>query len=179
MPRTPAGKHISSPFRTSYAKAVENVIASLRGFSKDAGVRIDAPTLSSNVDFIGRFNGSDAGAAAWFMMDGQWVSFGVDRFPDVASNIQAIHHILEARRTELRYGGLAIVRQTFKAFYALPAPNTNPWHEILGVSASASLAEIDAAYRRLASERHPDKGGSDAMMAELNAARDAARKERS
>jgi curved DNA-binding protein CbpA len=37
--------------------------------------------------------------------------------------------------------------------------------------------DIERAYRRLAMERHPDKGGSDAAMAELNAARDEALQE--
>jgi len=41
-----------------------------------------------------------------------------------------------------------------------------------------STAQVQAAYRKLAAERHPNRLGSDAMMAELNAARDAARKER-
>lgn len=37
--------------------------------------------------------------------------------------------------------------------------------------------DIDNAYRMLAKTRHPDSGGSHAMMAELNAARDAAMRE--
>jgi hypothetical protein len=177
MPRTPPNKRITSPFRTSYEGAVQNVIKSLRGFDKDAGVRIGNPVLSSNVDMLGRVTSADPGAACWFQMDGALVAFGVDRFPTVAANVQAIHHIIEARRVELRYGGLAIVRQTFKAFIALPAPK--PWWEILGVPQTATVEEVDAAFRRLAAERHPDKpGGSDAMMAELNAARDQAKQER-
>lgn len=34
--------------------------------------------------------------------------------------------------------------------------------------------DVEKAYRRLAAVRHPDKGGSDAAMAELNRARDEA-----
>jgi curved DNA-binding protein CbpA len=48
--------------------------------------------------------------------------------------------------------------QAFTGFLALEAPK-NP-HEILGVRASASEEEIDAAYRRKAMMAHPDKGGS-------------------
>lgn len=33
-------------------------------------------------------------------------------------------------------------------------------HEVLCVSETATVAEITAAYRRLAQEHHPDKGGS-------------------
>ena len=43
---------------------------------------------------------------------------------------------------------------------------------ILGVSATASSAEIQAAYNRLIRLAHPDKGGTDGLAAQLNAARD-------
>jgi curved DNA-binding protein CbpA len=42
----------------------------------------------------------------------------------------------------------------------------------------ASREAIEAAYKRLARQRHPDAGGSDALMAELNAARAKAIEER-
>lgn len=178
MPRTPASRRVRSPFRTGYSKAVENVVKSLQGFQKDSGLRIDHPVLSSNVDLMGRLLNDDAGAAAWFKMDGQWVAFGVDRFADTASNIQAIHHIIEARRVELRYGGLAIVRQTFKSFIALPAPaNQKSWREILGMvgEANPTREQVDHHYRVKAKSVHPDTpGGSHDKMAELNRARDAA-----
>lgn len=178
QPRTPAGRRSRSPFRTTYPNAVKNVADSLRLFQKDAGVRIDHVVLSSNVDLI-RSAPSDPGACAWFQMDGDWIGFGVDRFSDVAANVQAIHHIVEARRVELRYGGLVFVRQTFKAFRALPAPQSASWWSILRLEQSASREEIEAAFRRLARERHPDRGGSDAMMADLNRARDEALRSRS
>lgn len=179
MPRTPASRRVKSPFRTGYSKAVENVVKSLQGFQKDSGLRIEHPVLSSNVDLMGRLLNNDAGAAAWFKMDGQWVAFGVDRFNDTASNVQAIHHIIEARRVELRYGGLAIVRQTFKSFMALPAPAVRAWREVLGLPGIRPTAgEIDQAYRIRAKAAHPDvPGGSHEKMAELNAAREAALKE--
>ena len=43
---------------------------------------------------------------------------------------------------------------------------------LLGVRANADEAEIRAAYRRLATTMHPDRGGSNARIAALNAARD-------
>ena len=43
---------------------------------------------------------------------------------------------------------------------------------LLQVSPAASPEEIRTAYRRLATEMHPDRGGSDARLAALNAARD-------
>jgi len=43
---------------------------------------------------------------------------------------------------------------------------------ILGVAPQASKAEILAAYSRLIRLAHPDKGGTDGLASQLNAARD-------
>jgi len=48
---------------------------------------------------------------------------------------------------------------------------SNPY-SILGVSPNADSAEIKSAYRQLAKQHHPDKGGDDKMFAEINAAYD-------
>lgn len=176
VPRTPSVRRVKSPFRTGFDQAVKNVADSLRLFQKEASVKIEHLILSSNVTLLDK-HPPDPGAAAWFQMDGQWVAFGVDRFNSVEANIQAIHHIVEARRVELRYGGLAIVRQSFRAFVALPAPGRRHWADVLQVRPDASRDAIEANYRRLARDRHPDAGGSDGAMAELNDARAAALRE--
>jgi len=49
---------------------------------------------------------------------------------------------------------------------------------MLGVLPSAPRAVIEAAYRALAKDAHPDVGGSEAQMRALNAAMTAIRKER-
>ena len=43
---------------------------------------------------------------------------------------------------------------------------------VLGVSATASVQEIQAAYMRLMQSVHPDRGGTSGLAAQLNAARD-------
>ena len=43
---------------------------------------------------------------------------------------------------------------------------------LLGVPAVTTREEVRAAYRRLAAEMHPDRGGSDARLAALTQARD-------
>ena len=43
---------------------------------------------------------------------------------------------------------------------------------ILGVSSTATKAEINEAWRRLMGRAHPDQGGTEGLAARVNAARD-------
>lgn len=43
---------------------------------------------------------------------------------------------------------------------------------LLGVTAQADATEIRAAHRRLIASVHPDRGGTEALAAQINAARD-------
>lgn len=151
-------------FRTSYEGALRNVQNSLRAFARDSGKALTDPIMSSNMDLLNQ-RPADPGIAVWFKWDGMTICIPVDRYTTPAANLQAIHHIIEARRTELRHGTLALVRATFQGFKALPAPNTKHWAEVLNVPRDAKRSDIEVMYRRLARERHPDHGGSDAMMA--------------
>lgn len=155
-------------FKTSLAGALKNVDDSLRRFASDSGKKLESLVMSSNVT-LGTQKPSDPGVAVWFTWDGLGVCIAVDRYQSVEANLQAIHHIIEARRVELRHGTLALVRASFSGFLALAAPAGKEWWDILECRQDASQAVIKAQYRRLASEHHPDKQGGDAArMAELN-----------
>lgn len=68
----------------------------------------------------------------------------------------------------------AIVRRNTQALPQITdaprAPGGREWWRVLGVHEGSDGAEIKSAYRRLASEYHPDKGGSRQRMAEINQA---------
>ena len=82
---------------------------------------------------------------------------------------------MEARRTELRHGGLSIVRATFAGFKSLPAPDRRDWRQIFGIeSPNPKLADVEATYRALRSRHHPDKGGDPAKFDEVQKAWDQA-----
>ncbi len=170
-----ANKRERGSFKTTLAGALKNVEDSLRRFAADSGKKLDGLVLSSNVT-LGQQRPADPGVAVWFTWDGLGICIAVDRYLSVESNLQAIHHIIEARRVELRHGTLALVRATFSGFLALPAPKGREWWDVLGVNRqTVTRDEVKAAYRRLASEAHPDRpGGSHARMAELNVAQEAA-----
>jgi hypothetical protein len=167
-------------FRTTLAGAIKNVKDSLRLFASDSGKPLQNVVISSNVT-LGADKPTDPGVAVWFVWDGMSVCIPVDRYAKVEANLQAIHHIIEARRVELRHGTLALVRATFAGFTALPAPSgKKSWREILGIGPGVvpvTATVIEDQFRRLAKKHHPDAGGSNELMAELNAARAAALKE--
>jgi hypothetical protein len=165
-------------FRTQLTSALGNVRTSLHLFGNDSGKPVQSVVISSNVT-LGETKPQDPGVAVWFTWDGLQVCIPVDRYLTVESNLQAIHHVLEARRVELRHGTLALVRATFTGFAALPAPAGNrPWRTVFGTPSPNTVEELSAAYRILAKSCHPNApGGSEAKMAELNVARDEALKE--
>lgn len=164
-------------FKTTLAGALSNVQDSLRRFATDSGKKLEGLVISSNVT-LGVQRPDDPGVSVWFTWDGMGVAIAVDRYASVESNLQAIHHIIEARRTELRHGTLALVRATFAGFLALPAPKGGHWTEILSLPKDARREDVKAAYRRLAMQCHPDKpGGSHERMSALNAAHEAALQE--
>lgn len=187
MPRWAKARD-SGQFKTSLPGAIKNVRESLQRFANDSGKQITGIVISSNVS-LGADKPSDPGVSVWFTWDGLSVCIPVDRYSKVEANVQAIHHIIEARRTELRHGTLALVRATFSGFAALPAPagpdgvtpiRKKSWREVFGLIPIGPVTqeEIEAAFRRLAKSCHPDKpGGSSEAMKELNIARETALRE--
>lgn len=171
MPRTKSKAR--SQFRTGLPGALKNVATSIALFEKDTGKKVENLVISSNVT-LGVDDPADTGVAVWFVWDGLQVCIPIDRYPKVQDNVQAIHRVIEARREEMRHGGLNIVRATFTGFQALPAPaSKRPWRAILGFATfdGVSADGVEARFKKLAKERHPDAGGSDEAMAELNQAR--------
>jgi hypothetical protein len=148
-------------FKTTLSNAMKNVDDSLRKFAADSGKRLSDVVISSNVS-LGVSRPADSGVAVWFTWDGLGVCIAVDRYLNIESNLQAIHHIIEARRVELRHGTLALVRATAQGFVALPAPAARSWHQVLLVAPDASPEMIRAGYRNLRSTFHPDKPGGNA-----------------
>lgn len=138
------------------------------------------PVISSNLETrldgmprSGQREPSDPGVAVYFELGGQPHCLPCDTYTTVAGNIAAVAAHIEATRAIERHG-VASVREMFSGFAALPAPKS--WWEILGVSAAARRDEINKAFRAKALKLHPDAGGSDAQMFELNRAREEAMK---
>jgi hypothetical protein len=177
VPRVDPGRRANSQFKTALDPALKNVANSLRRFGEATGKAVSSIVISTNYT-LGDRNPTDPGVAVWFLWDGRERCIAVDRYPRIEHNLQAIHHVLEARVVEARHGGLRIVQQTFTGFIALPAPESiggKTPAQLLGLDGkSFDRAAVIAAHRELAMKAHPDREGGDAAsMADLNAARDA------
>lgn len=166
-----ATRREAGAFKTSLVGALANVNGALRLFGTDSRKPLQDIVLSSNCA-LGIERPVDPGVAVWFKWDGEQVCIPVDRYLTPAANLQAIYHIIEARRVELRHGTLALVKASFRGFRALPAPVSTSWRAVLGVSGGVQdLDAIKNAYRARAARLHPDRpGGSHEAMSALNAA---------
>lgn len=173
-PRTPKHKRGPPKFQKTWAGTLSLVRDEVRRLG--GGNMI----ISSNVPL--RRDGSpyadmaqdrvdDPGVAVYFVLNGQPRVMARDVYLTVHDNLHSVALAIEAMRAIERHGGAATMERPFEGFAALPAPGATPWHDVLQVRRDASRDDVEAAFRRLARERHPDRGGSDAMMAELNRAR--------
>lgn len=171
-------------FEVSFARARDNIIREvnlLTGgrlgpepytvISTNIALRRDGLPLAS------QRQPDDPGVAVYFTYKKRQMSFACDRWQRIEHNMQAIAKTIEALRGIARWGTGDMLEAAFTGFTALPSPSaTRTWREVLGFTPTDYVSRdlVRAAYRRLASVHHPDKGGSDAAMAELNRAQDEA-----
>lgn len=126
--------------------------------------------------------GNDPGVAIYFIFKKRQMAMACDRYDAPSANLRSLGLGIEAMRQLDRHGGGAMMERAFAGFAALPPPGyKRPWKDVLGLSdvptVNISLATISNRYRELAAKKHPDKGGTETAMAELNVARDDALRE--
>jgi len=182
-PRTPWNERKNSPFRHQggsllFDQAVRRLqeqteLVTQRGHRW----RMRELTLSTNFELRAdgrprRDRGTPSGpdVAFFFELDGKPHLLACDRYDTIPGNIAAIAAHIEALRGQERWG-VATLHEAFAGHVALPAPEQ--WWQVLGLTAAAPADLIQRRYRELARDAHPDRGGSTAAMARLNAARDA------
>lgn len=168
FPRTKAPQ--PSRFKTSLPGALGNVEDELRRFASDTGRKIENYTISSNFTLTDR-NPKDGGVAVYLRWDGIDVCFPCDQYRKIEENVQAVAKVVEAHRAILRHGGLNIVRAAFRGFAALPPPKgpdgqlEAPWWQVMGFEQEPrDMALVDARYRELVKQHHPDRGGDPAAF---------------
>jgi hypothetical protein len=163
----------SAPFKVPPSQAKREMMEEIaRLGAKDVIVSTDQPLNKDGSPSLNRRWG-DPGVAVYFKRKGRAVVLACDQYYELHDNMRAIGKTAEAMRGIERWGASDMLDRAFTGFEALPAPEQ--WFQVLDVPATATLDQINQAYRSLAAKAHPDTGGSDAAMARLNAARDQGR----
>lgn len=159
------------------ADGTGRVQAALRVFGVPEGDAIISTNLQLRLDGLPRSGQSepeDAGVAVYWDRPGQAGTkcMACDQYDRTADNLAAIAATLEAMRAIERHGGAQILDRAFAGFEQLPAPgqtHARGWREVLEVDPlESSLSVAQRNYRTLAARYHPDRGGDDAKMSELN-----------
>jgi len=112
----------------------------------------------------------DPGIAVYFKYKTKQVVMARDGFISVAGNLRSLGLAVEAFRQLERHGGSLMLERAFDGFLAIAPPDwKRPWREVFGIQPDWT-GDLTNLYREKARTRHPDTGGSDTLMAELNVA---------
>jgi hypothetical protein len=167
----------------SIEDAIKRVRLELDAMGVDRDEIIISTNLPTRLDGLPKGNlpePADRGVAVYWRKDEKSGTrcMAIDIYTAVADNLAAVAATLNALRAIERHGGQQVQERTFRGFAALPANTQRPWREVLQITLSdVSRSTIEASFRALAKSAHPDMGGSDDAMAELNRARDEALRE--
>lgn len=168
-----------SALRAPFARSRDFIVREVRLLGgTQLVVSTNVPLRRDGLPYAATSEPEDAGVAVYFAYKGKQMCFACDRWRKVASNMQAIAKTIEALRGVARWGTGDMMQAAFTGFAALPAPGqtSRSWSEILGVGPMARPDEIEAAYKRLRSSTHPDRGGSVAAFDEVQRAYEQSRR---
>jgi hypothetical protein len=138
--------------------------------AKNVVISTNQPVRNDGLPYAQQRNISDTGVAVYFTRKGKAMVMAQDRFWTVLGNMRSLTMAIEGLRQMERHGGAVMMERAFTGFTAIAPPGwKKPWREVFGIKNGWS-GDITALYREKARSRHPDAGGSDTLMAELNVA---------
>jgi hypothetical protein len=163
--------------RLTMGRAVNQLVNELRLLgATNIIVSSNVPTKSDGLPYADDRRIDDPGIAVYFDFKKKLV-MARDGFISVAGNIRSLTLAIEGLRQLEPHGGSFMLERAFTGFLAIAPPNwKKPWREVFGVKPDW-VGDITALFREKARNRHPDAGGSDTLMAELNVAYREARSE--
>ena len=164
----------------SVADSIQRVLESLQrmGIGRDdVVISTNIPTKLDGLPRSDQSEPQDRGVAVYWRKSSNapMQCMAIDIYTTVADNLAAVAATLEALRAIERHGGAQVQERTFRGFAALPEKAGRPWRDVLGiVEARVTRDLIEHVFRNRARVVHPDLGGTDGEMAELNRAREEA-----
>jgi len=143
----------------------------------DIVVSTNVPVKADGLLYADNKRLDDPGIAVYFTYKKKKFVMARDGFTSVAGNLRSLGLAIDGMRQLDRHGGRFMLEKAFEGFLALAPPNwKKPWCQVFSVKPEWQ-GDITALYREKARERHPDAGGNDTLMAELNVAYKEARQE--
>lgn len=165
---------------SAFVRARDGVLRNLKLMGvrrdSDAIISTNVPLRGDGLPYASFREPNDAGVAIYWVKsysDQPMRVIASDRWKKVWENLHAVELALEALRQLERTGASQIVERAYQGFKALPpAATIKSWREVLEFTSgwAPGPEDLQNRYRRLAAVRHPDRGGSEAAMAELNLA---------
>lgn len=176
-PRTPSFKRENSKFgKLTGSRVIGQLLDELRRLgARHVVISTNVPLRQDGLPYADKVDRKldDPGVAVYFALNGKPLSMARDKYRTPWENMRSLVLAIDAIRSIERHGGSTMMERAFDGFTALPPPAAqSEWWDILQVTRNATRVEIDANFRRLARDRHPDRGGSHAQMAQLNKARE-------
>jgi hypothetical protein len=138
----------------------------------------DKPRTIGAYDFPAPEKIGAAEAIVRFELRGAGVTMRCSSQGSYRLNLRCLFYAVEAMRMNEKRGIADTIREAYAQLPPpsnLPAKSVNPFeftdpYDVLQVARGAPLAICEASYKVLINLAHPDKGGSDAQAAQLNAA---------
>lgn len=186
-----ATRRVRGKFEVQFGRARDELLRELRLLgARDVVISSNVPTRRDGLPYADAPKRlSDPGVAVYWTAE-RWDAaakryvrtpfvMACDKYDSPVANIRALGLSVEAIRSLERHGTRQLRDRAFSGFAALPAvaspPSRSVWWRVLGLSEQpVTEDEVNTAYRARAKHCHPDHGGSDEAMAELNRARDEA-----
>ena len=168
-------------FDTTMAAARDGILRELRLMgvrSSSVVISTDIPLRMDGLPKANRRTPDDPGVAVYFVRDGQELCVPCDKWDRIQDNMQAIRKTLEALRGVERWGAKSMVDAAFRGFDALPEQSEHGWWVVLDVRRDEPTEQIEARYRFLLKQYHPDKGGNVEMFHQIQSAYDEFKRER-
>lgn len=169
----------NAAFQVDFSTARTHVLRELRLLdARNVVISTNIPLRRDGLPGVPDREPVDPGVAIYFDRRGASFVIACDTYDRIRWNMRAVGATLEALRSIERHGSTSMLEQAFSGFAQLPAAGEpKPWREVLGVPPDATSDQVRAAYQELARVHHPDVGGDNGRMAEINAAYEASRKE--
>jgi len=181
--RTASWQRKGAPYQVSFARARDELMRSIRLLGgTDVVISSNVPLRRDGLPYANVAEPRDAGVAVYWTQKRKPRVMACDCWSKVRDNLRAIGLAIDGLRAVERSGASQILERAFTGFAALPADagavGVPHWRDVLEYGNSPPTREaIDRHYRILAQDAHPDKGGSNERMVELNRAREQALRE--